>query len=174
MWLAALSGRLAYLVHRACGHAAAWKTFPADQPPCTGDIVCYDCAQVLWCRAHDPWRREAGGAIPTDHWGRRWARPASSTFEGLQHVLRLAAECPAGPVGDDIRRAACELVEAPSRAAQHAGRRRLLKAIARIESRRAYGRSRQDDPSQGAARQLAAALRCDLDGTPSLRPTRQR
>ena len=150
MSLAALSGRFLYFFHRACGHAVASETVPQDLPSCGGDIVCYDCAQVLWCRAYDPWRRgsRGEGTIPADHWGRaRPPQPLMSMFEGLQQVLRLAASCPAGPVGDDIRRAACELVEADSRAAQHAGRRRMLKAIARVEWRYACGRSRLDDPS---------------------------
>lgn len=165
MWLAALNGRFAYVLHRACGHAVAWKASPPDLPLCTGDIICYDCAQVLWCRAHDPWRRVPlpEGTAPIDHRGRaRPPQPSTSLFEGLQQVLRLAAQCPPGPIGDDIRRAACELVEAESRTAQHAGRRRMLKAIARIEWRHACGRSRDGDPSQGTARQLAAALRRDL------------
>lgn len=165
MWLAAVGGRLSYLVHRACGHAVAWKTSPPDLPLCTGDIVCYDCGQVLWCRAHDPWRREsqADGTMPADHWGRAGPpQPPTSLFEGLQQVLRLAAQCPPGPVGDDIRRAACELVEANSRAARHAGRRRMLKTIARLEWRHACGRSREDDPSHSTARELAAALRREL------------
>lgn len=161
MCLAAVKGRLAYVVHRICGHTVAWKTSPPDLPLCTGDIVCYDCRQVLWCRAHDPWRRESppDGAIPEDHWGRaRAQQPPVSLFEGLQHVLRLAAQCPPGPVGDDIRRAACELVEANSRAAQQAGRRRLLKTIARVEWRHACGQSRRDDPSELTSKQLVAAL----------------
>jgi hypothetical protein len=88
-------------------------------------------------------------------------RASPSMFESLQRVLRLATQCPAGPIGDDLRRAACELVEARSGAAQHAGRQRMLKAIAGVEWRRARGRSRQDDPSQATASQLAAALRTD-------------
>jgi len=165
MWLAALSGRAAYVAHRLCGHAVVWKTSPQDPPLCSGDIVCYDCRQVLWCRAHDPWRRDVrpDRTIPADHWGRAGPpQPPISLFEVLQQVLRLAAQCPAGPVGDDIRRAACELVEASSRAAQHAGRRRMLKAIARVEWRRACGRSRADDPSRQTAMQLAVAVRRDL------------
>ncbi|OFW16855.1 MAG: hypothetical protein A3F70_03175 [Acidobacteria bacterium RIFCSPLOWO2_12_FULL_67_14] len=122
LWLAAVGGRFAYLVHRARGHAMAWRTaLPVEAP-----------------------------------------QPPSSLFESLQQVLRVAGECPAGPVGDDIRRAACELVEASSYAARHAGRRRMLKAIARIEWRHASGRSREDDPSHSTARDLAAALQCEL------------
>ena len=84
-------------------------------------------------------------------------------FEGLQDVLRLAIECPAGPVGDDIRRAACELVEANTPAARHGGRRRMLKAIAGVDWRRARGRSRTDDPSHSTTSELAAALRRELE-----------
>lgn len=85
--------------------------------------------------------------------------PAPSLFDSLQHVLRLAGQCPPGGEGDDIRRGACELIEASSTAARHVGRRRMLKAIARVESRRSRGRSRQDDPSPATLQGLTDALR---------------
>lgn len=82
-----------------------------------------------------------------------------SLFDNLQQVLRVAAQCPSGPVGDDIRRAACELVEADSSATRHMRRRRMLKAIARVEWRRAWGRGRRDDPSAATLTRLTDALR---------------
>jgi hypothetical protein len=85
--------------------------------------------------------------------------PAPSLFDSLQHVLRLAGQCPPGGEGDDIRRGACELIEASSTAAGRVGRRRMLKAIARVESRRSRGRGRQDDPSPATLQGLTDALR---------------
>lgn len=85
-----------------------------------------------------------------------------SPFEGLQHVLRVATQCPSGPAGDDIRRAACELIEADSDAARHSSRRRMLKAIATVEWRRSRGRSRADDPCQLTTGRLTQAVRLDL------------
>ena len=82
-------------------------------------------------------------------------------FEGLQDVLRIAEQCPVGLAGDDIRRAACEFIEADSVAARHTGRRRMLKAIARVEWRRARGRGRADDPGPLVLKRLAEALRRD-------------
>jgi hypothetical protein len=165
MWLAALSGRFAYIAHRMCGHAVAWRTSSGDVLHCPGDIVCYECQQVLWCRAYDPFRRTlpAAETSPADHWGRPSpSHSPASLFEGLQQLLRLATQCPAGPVGDEIRRAACELVEANSHAAQRAGRRRMQRAIAGVELRHESGRGREDDPSRSAAQQLTAALHREL------------
>jgi hypothetical protein len=162
MWLAALSGRLAYLIHGAGGHAVTWKTSPPDLPLCTGDIVCHDCGQVLWCRAHDPWR-VVGRETPADHWGgTRAHHPPSRLFENLQHVLRLAEEFPSGPSGDEIRRAACELVEADSAGQRRTRRRRMLMALARLESRLSNGRRRNDDPSPLMLTRLTDALRREL------------
>lgn len=158
MWLAAVGGRFAYIVHRAYGHAVTWKTSPPDLPLCRGDIVCYDCGQVLWCRAHDPWRAPSRAEIPADHGGQTRRGPAS-VFEGFQQVLRLATQCPPGPAGDDIRRAACELIEADSEVARKTRRHRILTAIAHVEWRRSNGRSRQDDPAPSTLRRLADVLR---------------
>lgn len=94
-----------------------------------------------------------------------WGQPGTakvSLLDGFQQVLRLATQCPAGPAGDDIRRAACELIEASSAAGRHTGRRRILKAIARVEGRRSRGRSRDDDPSEVTVQRLADALRREL------------
>jgi hypothetical protein len=82
-----------------------------------------------------------------------------SLFDSLQQVLRVATQCPSGRAGDDIRRAACELVEADSSATRHMRRRRMLKAIARVEWRRSRGRSRLDDPSAATLTRLTDALR---------------
>lgn len=82
-----------------------------------------------------------------------------SLFDSLQQVLRAAAQCPSGRVGDDIRRAACELIEADSSATRHMTRRRMLKAIARVEWRHSRGRSRLDDPSAATLTRLMDALR---------------
>jgi hypothetical protein len=109
---------------------------------------------VLWCRGDDPWR-------PADQQTRK-LEPPRSVFEDLQQVLRLAAQCPSGPAGDDIRRAACELIEAESGAAQNTGRRRMLKAIAGVDWRRARGQSRDDDPNELTVRRLTDALRREL------------
>jgi hypothetical protein len=162
MWLAALAGRVAYLAHRASGHAATWRASSFDSSLCPGDIVCHDCGQVLWCRAHDPWRAATFAAVP-DHWGGTRARqPAWTLFESLQHVLRLAGSCPAGPSGDAIRRAACELIEADSGRSRSVCRRRMLKSVARLEWRQARGQSRTDDPSPLILKQLTDALRREL------------
>jgi hypothetical protein len=161
MWLAALTGRLSYLAHLTSGHVVTWRTSPPDLPLCAGDIVCHDCGQVLWCRAHDPWQADAGDDRhrPGDFAD---GTPAVGTpaplFDGLQHVLRLATQCPSGRAGDDIRRAACELIEAHSEAGRHTGRRRILTAIASAEWRRSRGRSREDDPLPATLSGLAKAL----------------
>jgi hypothetical protein len=163
MWLAALTGRLAYVTHRASGHAVTWKTSSADPSLCRGDIVCHQCGQVLWCRAHDPWRRAAVDAVP-DHWGGTRARqPRLTLFDSLQHVLRLAEACPAGVSGDAIRRAACQLVEANSASARTACRRRLLKCVVRLQWRSGQA-LRTEDPSPLLLGQLADALRRELTG----------
>jgi hypothetical protein len=158
MWLPALGGRLAYVMHRACGHVVAWRTSPLDLPFCSGDIVCYDCGLVLWCRAHDPWRAGSRADSPVDHWGQT-REPPISLFEGLQQLLRLSAQCPPGPAGDEIRRGACEVIEAHSGKLRQTGRRRVLKAIARVEWRYARRRNRADDPAPETVRQLAAIRR---------------
>jgi len=162
MWLAALAGRLAYLLHRVSGHAVSWNTSRSDLPRCAGDIVCDGCGQVLWCRAYDPWRSKPL-ETPTDHWGATRARsPRSTLFESLQHVLRLAEECPSGPSGDEIRRAACELIEAHSSDQRRLVQRRMLKAVLRLESRRSPDRRRTNEPSPLLLKRLTDALRQEL------------
>jgi hypothetical protein len=162
MWLAALGGRLAYVAHRARGHAATWKTSPPDLPLCTGDIVCYDCERVLWCRAHDPWRvQAAAGDEGAAHPAAPARRDPSTLLDGLQRVLQLATQCAPGPAGDNIRRAACELIEADSDAARATRRHRILTAIASVEWRLSNGRSREDDPAPATLRRLAAAVRAN-------------
>ena len=83
----------------------------------------------------------------------------STTFEGLQHVLRLAALCPSGAAGDEIRRGACELIEAESHSRQLTCRARILKSLARALSRASRGRARTDDPSPLLLKQLVEAVR---------------
>ena len=158
MWWAAVAGRLAFVTHSVSGHAVTWM-MPSETPAvCPGDIVCHECGQVLWCRAHDPWRGSMVEAAP-DHWGRRAAEPRASLFDSLQRVLRLAEACPSGPSGDAIRRAACELVEADSSSARTACRLRLLRCVVRVQGR---SRPRMDDPSPLLLGQLAGVLRRDL------------
>ena len=82
-----------------------------------------------------------------------------SLFEGLQNVLRIAVDCPPGKSGDDIKRSACELIEADSVRDRSSKRRRLLNVIARVEERRSRGRSHRDDPSAALLRRLSEALR---------------
>ena len=159
MWLAALGGRLAYLLHRASGHAVTWNRLPVDESLCAGDIVCHECRQVLWCRAHDPWRR-ARAEAPPDHWGGTHATWSQSTlFDSLQRVLRLAEECPSGPFGDAIRRGACELIEADSWRSRSVCRRRMLKSVADLQRRQLHGLSRTDDPTPLVLQRLGEALR---------------
>ena len=158
MWLAALGGRLAYLLHRASGHAVTWNRPPTDASVCAGDIVCHECRQVLWCRAHDPWRATTVDA-PPDHWGgTRLNRSQWTLFENLQNVLRLAEECPSGPIGDGIRRAACELIEADPGPRQFECRRRMLKSVAHLQRRQLDGASRIDDPTPLVLKRLGEAL----------------
>ncbi len=80
-------------------------------------------------------------------------------FEGLQDVLRIAVDCPPGKSGDDIKRSACELIEADSASDRSSKRRRLLNLIARVEERRSRGRGHRDDPSAALLRRLTDALR---------------
>ena len=82
-----------------------------------------------------------------------------SLFEGLQDVLRIAVDCPPGKSGDDIKRSACELIEADSARDRSSKRRQLLNVIARVEERRSRGRSHRDDPSAVLLRRLSDVLR---------------
>ena len=110
---------------------------------------------ALTMRLSDLAHRVRGGAAI----GKTAPPDPPSLFDSLQQVLRVAAQCPSGPVGDDIRRAACELVEADSPATRQTRRRRMLKAIARVEWRRAWGRGRRDDPTAATLTRLTDALR---------------
>ena len=161
MWHAALAGRFAYVTHRFRGHLTIWKRSRADRSPCPGDVVCETCNQVLWCRAHDPWRR-IGTDVPPDHWGAtRGAERPPTLFDHLQQVLRLAGEWPSGRSGDAIRRAACELTEASSLGQRHVHRQRMLKIVTRTESRLPH-RSGDNDPSPRLLRALREVLSRDF------------
>jgi hypothetical protein len=119
--------------------------------------VCHECGQVLWCRAHDPWRPRRVEA-PPDHWGgTRANHPYGTLFENLQHILRLAEECPSGPAGDSIRRAACELIEADSWQ-RFVCQRRMLKSVTHLQWRHVRGLSGTDDPPVQILKQLADLL----------------
>ena len=156
MWLEALAARLAYFTHRVSGHSVTWNRPPVDGA-CAGDVVCHDCGQVLWCRAHDPWRARRVEA-PPDHWGgTRTNHSYRTLFENLQHVLRLAEECPSGPAGDSIRRAACELIEAEAWQ-RSVCQRRMLKSVTHLQSRHVRGLSGIDDPPVQILEQLADVL----------------
>jgi len=101
-------------------------------------------------------RRAGSYAVTGEH---PVAEPPGALFDRLQDVLRLAEACPAGPSGDVIRRAACELVEAESSSARAACRHRLLRCVVDVQGR---SRPRTDDPSPLLLRQLAHALRREL------------
>lgn len=58
-WWWAVQGRLLYVWHRVRRHETRWRV-SIDLPLCTGDLTCETCNLLLWCRAHDPWFREAG------------------------------------------------------------------------------------------------------------------
>jgi hypothetical protein len=163
MWLAALAGRLAYFTHRASGHQVRWNRPAADGSLCSGDIVCYECSQVLWCRAHDPWHATAV-EVPPDHWGgTRPDETHSELFESLHHILQLAEECPSGPIGDTIRRGACELIEADSWRSRSLCRHRMLESVARLQRRQLHGESRAGDPTLSMLKRLGDALRLQED-----------
>ena len=83
-------------------------------------------------------------------------------LERLQQLLHAAAQWPAGQTGDTIRRAACEFIEAESPAARDSSRRRMLKAIARVEWRRGKRRLLADDPSETSVKRLSEALRPEM------------
>jgi hypothetical protein len=161
LWLA-VAGRLAYFTHLASGHAVTWRRSAPDPTICPGDIVCEECGQVLWCRAHDPWRTARPDLIP-DHWGATRPRHLTWTlFESFERVLQLADECPRGPAGDAVRRAACELVEADSMRQRRVRRRRMLQAVARLERWQAHQPGQADDPGMLALKRLTTALRDQL------------
>ena len=87
------------------------------------------------------------------------------TFIMLQDLLRIADLCPHGPTGTQIRAAACELIEANTRWGRAASRRRLRTCLARVEHRRAAGRSQPGDPTAGLVDQLTVALARGIDTT---------
>jgi hypothetical protein len=156
MWRAAVIGRLAYFEHWTSGHAVSWNIASRTGSRCAGDIVCHDCRQVLWCRSHDPWR---GMVHPPDHWGATPSTaPAVSPLDTLDEVLRLADASPPGVPGDELRRAACELIEAESHARRVACVSRMLAITARAERRHRRGRARSSDPSVTTLSALTAAL----------------
>lgn len=101
-------------------------------------------------------RRAGGHAVTAEP---PVVEPPGTLFDRLQDVLRLAEACPAGPSGDAIRRAACELVEAESFTARAACRHRMLRCVVGVQGR---SRPRQDDPSPLLLGQLAHALRREL------------
>ena len=164
MWLAAVSARLAYVAHRLSGHTVTWNTVPSDWMGAAGDIICHDCAAVLWSRNGDACHPTVAEHDQAGLGRTESQRPhgGTSLFEGLQQVLRLAEQCPPGRTGDDIRRAACELIEANSAETRVSSRRRLVNAIAGIEWRRARGRTRPDDPSELTVRRLTDVLGREL------------
>lgn len=51
-----IAARLKGLWCIVCGHDIEWFYSPDDM--CSGDIVCNTCNQLIWCRWHDPWRKE--------------------------------------------------------------------------------------------------------------------
>lgn len=164
MYRAALAGRLLYVLHRISGHAVVWRRSLSDLPVCDGDIVCESCGQVLWCRAHDPWspvtRRR--GAVPDDHWGgisEDAARHGRLLFEALDRVLGLTGRLPSGTSSAEVRRSACELIEANSTAERHARFRRLVNTVHVLQQGRA---AHADDASAAVIEQLLAALRDEV------------
>ena len=157
MWFAAVAGRVAYVAHLAAGHAVTWNASSQDSSACPGDILCHECGQVLWCRAHDPWRGARVEPAP-DHWGgTRTSQPHRTLFENLQQILRLVEQCPPDHTGDEIRRTACELVEADTRSALATCRRRMLRRVVRLQS--GSSRGSVDEPTRLLLGRLADALR---------------
>jgi hypothetical protein len=131
-WLSAVGGRVAYLTHTLAGHVVEWRR-SSPGADCAGDIVCDDCEQVLWCRAHDPWNAKGRRGV-ADHWGATCQRtPRRPLLEVLDHILRLADRCPRDRSGDDVRRMSCRLIEAGSTRERRLIRRRLLAALSRLE-----------------------------------------
>lgn len=158
LWLA-VEGRLAYFTHLVSGHRVAWKRVGSDAEICPGDVVCDDCGQVLWCRAHDVWR-SARASVKPDHWGATRTGPSTWTvFESLQRVLQLADACPRSPEGDAVRRAACELVEAETATERRVRRRRMLRAVTRLERWQARHSLAGDE---GGVKRLTEALRDEI------------
>ncbi len=164
LWRAAVTGRVSYAVHRVAGHDVVWRTLPRNPPRCAGDIVCYSCAQVLWCRAFDPWKTQAAHPLgPDDHWGTTSEGTGGVTlFEGLDHVLRLAQRFPAGASGNDVRQAVYDLIEARNAADGRNKLRRLLSTLEALQQRRSRGRSRADDADAAAVDTFVSTLRREV------------
>jgi len=166
MYRSAVAGRLLYLLHRASGHEVVWRTSRSDLPFCNGDIVCESCARVLWCRAEDPWGSFAWrGARVDNHCastsedtvGRR-----GSLFEALDRVLGLAERLPSGTSAAQIRRSACELIEASSTAERHARFRQLVNVIDSLRPEKAARHTHADDAPSAVIEQLLTALRHEV------------
>lgn len=188
VWRAALSARLAYLVHLIRGHSVLWRTTPPDVPLCSGDIACGTCRQVLWCRAFDPWRPAARdpGPAPNDHWGapissaallvrramtlgrddssesRTSVAPSAHQMamlvDGFSHVLRLAERLPSGASEDQVRRAVCELIEVDAGPQQQLRLDHLFSSIGRLQQERGLGRRRVQQAGSTAIERLLEAL----------------
>jgi len=155
-WVSAIAGRCSYLTHTVAGHTVEWRRSSPDAD-CAGDIVCEDCAQVLWCRAHDPWSARARRGV-VDHWGATCQRsPRRPLLEVLDHILRLADRCPRDRPGDDVRRMSCRLIEADSTRERRLLRRRLLAALHRVD-----GTTSVTLEQRHAAQQLTDILRREL------------
>jgi hypothetical protein len=73
------------------------------------------------------WARGAPDGSGPGHIARR------PLLEVLDHILRLADQCPRDAAGDVIRRTTCELVESESSRERHAHRRRILTTLHQIE-----------------------------------------
>jgi hypothetical protein len=165
MWHAAGVARVRYLWHRARGHSVIWRTEPSDLPRCMGDIVCETCAEVLWCRAYDPWavgtlaerdvRDEDDDETSTN-------REAATLFQSLDHVLRLAEALPRDASGDCVRRSVCELIEANSGQEQRDRLLRLVDIVHDLERRDAHRRNGVDDSDSSGLKQLLRVVRREI------------
>jgi hypothetical protein len=72
-----------------------------------------DLLHRTWSRAREWWTRGPGGDSPANRPGAFAAGAADlPLFEGLQQLLRLVERLPRTPRCDDVRRSACELIEA--------------------------------------------------------------
>ena len=167
MYCAALTGRLLYLLHRASGHAVVWRTSCSDSPLWADDIVCESCARILWCRTDDPWRplvphRPASAYDHRDGASGDQARHGRSLFEALDRVLGLAERLPSEASTAQIRRSACELIEADSTAERHNRFRQLVNAIDALRAGDALRRTGPEDARSAVIVQLLAALRQEV------------
>jgi hypothetical protein len=116
--------------------------------------------------------RTTMGPLATGRMGRTVRRglgndagePDGNALDSLQRLLRIADTWPSGRPGSEIRRAACDLIESNSRWRRARSRRRLRACVARVQQRRASGRSRSDDPSAAQVDELVDALRREISG----------